>query len=339
MDDNLYIEIPWELLGDALTGNLTPDSEKELQLWLSKDPENEKTFVQIQELWKNGMEDYRFYKMADENESWKSLQYRMKNASVGKDQSHTIRGTINPSRLWTRRILAVAAVSAGIIGLVWFATVRIKPVVYQTAGNIETITLSDGTTITLHEQTRIEVPRLYGKSDRTIRMSSGEAEFEVVHHAENPFSVELGSTLVRDIGTRFFIRKEDQSIHLAVSEGRVSFSRTTDGMGREIDAGSAIAFDTKTMEFGKTQPVASSRAVESLLSFEGTPLSKVMEELHTVFGKQVTAETGTEQWKLTAKLYGMSYEEAIHVICITMGLESETINGITMLKSREKELH
>jgi transmembrane sensor len=283
------------------------------------------------------MTDYRYYKMADEQVAWKALQRRMEEKSGIPDRTKVIQAEFRQRPSLMRLIFAVAAISAGIIALLWVMTVRNSPVVYQTAENTQQINLSDGTAVTLHAYTRIEVPRTYGKRDRNIRMDSGEAEFAVEHHVERPFSVEMGSSLVRDIGTRFIIRKEDQMIHLAVSEGKVSFIRTSDGKGRDINAGSSITYNTSTMVFGDPRPVDSSKAVESLLSFKDAPLGEVLDALHTVFGKQVTAEAGVEQRKLTAKLYGMPYDTAIQVICISLGLESETNNGVTFLKSYDRE--
>lgn len=327
--DNLYQDLPWELIADALTGELTPETEKNWQQWLS-DPENERIFLLIQDQWKNGMKDYRYYKMADEHAAWRTLQSHIKTKSYA-GQPGLMRSLV------MRHILAAAAISVGLIAIVWFATVSNKPQVYQTADIQQKIELSDGTSVTMHPQTRIEVSRAFGKSDRSIRMDFGEAEFDVAHHTGNPFSVEMGSTLVKDIGTRFIIRKEERSIHLAVSEGKVAFIRTVDGENREIDAGSAISYDTGTREFGPREPVSSSKAIESLLSFEGTPLLEVLNALHTVYGKQVVPKGNAGQMKLTAKLYGMPYDTALAVICSSLSLEHQTMNGITVLKSLERE--
>ena len=332
MDEQHYKDIPWELMGDALTGNLSPESASLWKQWLSEKPEHEQLFLRMQEQWKNGMEDYRFYRMADENASWKNLQSRMKNNVEKTPGNMVIR-----LKTWPRRILAIAAALAGIIVLIWFSTVKSQPRMIQTAENKKRITLPDGTSITLHPHTRIEVPEKYGKSARSVRMTSGEAEFNVVHHEDSPFTVELGSTRIADIGTRFIIRKEEEAVHLAVTEGKVSFTRKADGEGHEIGAGSAISYDTRTETFGPSLPVESSRATASLLVFNGTPLGEVADALHTVYGKEITLENGISGRKLTAKLYGMPFGQALEVICSSLSLESEIRNGMVVLKPRHSE--
>jgi len=333
MDEQRYSEIPWELLGDALTGNLSPESAVLWQRWLSETPEHEQFFLRMQERWKNGMEDYRHYRMADVDASWKDLHHRMKKAAETKSE-RMVQGPLNRMAPWPRRIIAVAAALAGIIVLIWFSTIKSPPRLIQTAENRQTITLSDGTTITLHPHSQIEVPKRYGKSSRTVQMTVGEAEFIVVHHEDLPFTVELGSSRIEDIGTRFIIRKEKGAVHLAVSEGRVAFTRTTDGKGHEIGAGSAISLDTRTGTFGPRLPVESSRATESMLVFSGTPLTEVVAALQTVYGKELALDPDVAGRKLTAKLYGMPFAQALEVICSSMSLDSATRNGIVVLKQR-----
>jgi hypothetical protein len=53
-------DFPWELIAESLTGSLSAEGEIQLQQWLSFDTENRKKFLQIEEMWKNGMEDYRY---------------------------------------------------------------------------------------------------------------------------------------------------------------------------------------------------------------------------------------------------------------------------------------
>ncbi len=67
-------DLPWELIAESLTGSLSAEEELQLQQWISSDAENKEKYLQIKELWKNGMEDYTFYQMANEEESWKALQ-------------------------------------------------------------------------------------------------------------------------------------------------------------------------------------------------------------------------------------------------------------------------
>jgi transmembrane sensor len=50
----------------------------------------------------------------------------------------------------------------------------------------------------------------------------GEASFEVAHDAARPFIVSAGKMAVRAVGTRFDVRRLDNSVEVIVDEGKVA---------------------------------------------------------------------------------------------------------------------
>ncbi len=335
--DTSPLNDPWELIAESLTGSLSADRELQLQQWLSADPENKKRLLQIRELWKNGLEDYRYYRMANETEAWKALQVRMGMVQSEKKTSRSFQGEF-VKRHPILRNLSIAAAFIGVVGLIWFILNRNTPEIYITASNEQKkITLLDGSVITLQQQTRIEVPHRYNKSGRTIIMTSGEAEFDIVHHAGKPFTVELGTTRIKDIGTHFIIHKEDKQIHVAVTSGKVAFELIDTKERREISAGAAITFDVQYQRFGNINVIESSKAFEKLLVFEGTPLSEVIISIQKVYGRQVVINDSIANKRFTAKLYGMSCNNAIQVICKSLELEYSIRDSIFTLRAKTNE--
>jgi transmembrane sensor len=335
--DTSPINDPWELIAESLTGSISAAEELQLQQWLSVNPENKKKFLQIQEMWKNGLEDYRYYRMANGTEAWKALQVKMSRVRPEQRKSGLFQGEF-VKRHHLLRNLSIAAAFIGVVGLIWFILNRNTPEIYMTAFNEQKkITLLDGSVITMQQQTRIEVPHRYNKSGRTIIMGSGKAEFDVVHHAGKPFTVELGTTRIKDIGTRFIIRKEDKLIHVAVTSGKVAFELIGTKESREISAGAAITFDIQYQRFGNINAIESSKALEELLVFEGTPLSEVIVSIQKVYGRQVVISDSIADKKFTAKLYGMSCNNAIQVICRSLGLEYSLKDSIYTLRAKTNE--
>jgi len=301
------------------------------------DPENQKKFLKIREMWKNGLEDYRYYRMANETEAWKDLHRKM-----SKEKTEQKRSVFFQAEFIKRhpllRNLSIAAAFIGVVGLIWFIVNRNTPEVYRTAFNEQKkITLLDGSVITLQPQTRIEVPHQFNQSDRTIIMASGEAEFDVVHHADKPFTVELGTTRIKDIGTRFIIHKEDRLINVAVTSGKVAFELIDTKESREVSAGAAITFDVQYQRFGNINAIESSKAFEKLLVFEGTPLSEVIVSIQKVYGRQVVISDSIANRRFTAKLYGMSYNNAIQVICKSLELDYSSKDSIYTLRAKTDE--
>ena len=96
-------------------------------------------------------------------------------------------------------------------------------------GGRETITLRDGSQIELNTETSIRVA-LWG-GERKVWLDKGEAFFQVRHDARHPFVVIASGHRIVDIGTKFSVRREDRSLSVAVTEGRVQLV-TNDGHGK-----------------------------------------------------------------------------------------------------------
>jgi transmembrane sensor len=74
----------------------------------------------------------------------------------------------------------------------------------------------------LHLNTDSAVTIRYGKTERLVTLTSGQAEFEVAHEPDRAFRVFAGSAEVVDLGTQFDVRLEHDSTVVTVLEGRVA---------------------------------------------------------------------------------------------------------------------
>jgi transmembrane sensor len=339
MDNSLKNELPWELIAESLTGNISPEEELQLKQWISSSAQNKEKYLQIKELWNNGMEDYRFFRMANEEESWKSLQSKMRKNISEQKQTKVIQGQFVQRKNVVRNLIAIAAVFIGLVSaVIWFVLPKNNPVIYETAFNEQKkVNLSDGSVITLLPETKIRVPASYNKSGRTIIMESGEAGFDVMHNTRKSFIIELGSTQIKDIGTSFTIRKELKSIDVSVSSGKIAFVKLSTRETIEVNAGSAITYDVQHERFGEIKAADSMKTAKRLLSFKNTPLSEVIANIQKVYGKKIVINDGVDNKTFTGQLDGMSFKGAIRVICTTYGLEYEINDSMYILKAKASE--
>ncbi|HUA24859.1 MAG TPA: FecR domain-containing protein [Steroidobacteraceae bacterium] len=74
----------------------------------------------------------------------------------------------------------------------------------------------------LHLNTDSAVTIRYGKHERLVILSSGQAAFEVSHEPDRAFRVIAGSAEVVDLGTQFDVRLEQHATVVTVVEGRVA---------------------------------------------------------------------------------------------------------------------
>jgi ferric-dicitrate binding protein FerR (iron transport regulator) len=330
-------DLPWELIAESLTGSLSVEGELQLQQWISSGTGNREKYLQIKELWKSGMEDYTFYRMANEEQSWKNLQAKMRHEKP--EMTGIIQGQFNQRQKFVRNLIAIAAVFIGFVGIgLWFVLPKSHQAIYETAFNVQKrVTLTDGSVITLQPNTKIEVPSGYNKSVRTILMDEGEAGFNVVHNPGKSFIVDLGSTQIRDIGTSFTIHKVSNTIEVSVSTGKIAFIKLSTKETKELDAGSAITFDISSESFGGLRAADSLKTAKRLLTFENTPLSEVINSVQKVYGKRITLSDGITDKTFTGQLDGMSFKGVLRVLCITYGLEYSINDSIYILKAKKIE--
>jgi transmembrane sensor len=88
-----------------------------------------------------------------------------------------------------------------------------------TVGQVKDIRLKDGTLVTLGASSQIEVA--FGKKERRVALTRGEAFFEVTRDTTRPFLVTAGDTVVRVVGTKFDVHYGPKAVRVSVLEGRV----------------------------------------------------------------------------------------------------------------------
>lgn len=86
-------------------------------------------------------------------------------------------------------------------------------------GETETLTLEDGSSLTLNTETLLSVT--LGADARTVSLSSGEVFADVAHEPARPFRVLAGDMAVEALGTAFNVRYLEGGLRVDVREGVV----------------------------------------------------------------------------------------------------------------------
>jgi transmembrane sensor len=148
--------------------------------------------------------------------------------ALGSRDSFAVRA--RPSRPWLAGAVAMAASVVLSLGLFSWWNIRhaAQPPVAESITELRFETrhgeqlsrrLADNSV--LHLNTDSAVTIRYGKTERLVTLTSGQASFEVAHEPGRPFRVLAGSAEVVDIGTQFDVRLEQNSTVVTVVEGRV----------------------------------------------------------------------------------------------------------------------
>ncbi|AQU86417.1 hypothetical protein B0W47_01940 [Komagataeibacter nataicola] len=203
-------------------------AQAECATWRAQDPGHERAWRRMERAW--------------------AATGQLSPAMRPHDRPATIRPPVagitaraRPLRVAAGCMLALAA------SLLAFATpdlmLRLQADYYTKTGETRTVSLPDGTTVTLAGHSAIAVH--YAGQERRVTLLGGEAFFNVVHDAQRGFAVRAGNVTTRDIGTAFDVQMAGPHVSVAVREGIVSIARRSDPALR-LTAGQQWTVDQQT---------------------------------------------------------------------------------------------
>jgi transmembrane sensor len=180
--------------------------------------------------------------------------------------------------------LPSAVPAIAVLALVLVAMILAAPLVgggpvqrYETAvGQQRRITLADGSVVSLDTRSVIEVR--YSRAERMVRLLSGQAMFDVVHHADRPFHVQADGLDVRDIGTVFDVRREDALAQVTVVSGVVKVSAPAQHAVWTMTAGQQVATGSSAPQAVDTP--AFTRWTTGRVEFEDVSLAEAVREMN-----------------------------------------------------------
>ncbi len=202
----------------------------EFDAWLAADPRNGAAFEAVEQTWASlasAPVDDRVLKLRREalSATHRLRYFRLATAAavlgvavaIGFAVTPMFRdGAVSPSNLMSR-----AAVEGG---------------AFRTAiGERSNITLSDGSSVVLNTNSRIEVR--FTPERRSVRLLAGQAWFQVARNPERPFVVEAADQRVTALGTAFDVRLDGpDSVQVTLAEGRVSVEPILSPLARLISS-------------------------------------------------------------------------------------------------------
>jgi transmembrane sensor len=178
------------------SGDLTEQEEQQIYQWLEQSEEHKKEYQLQLQLWESSADLL-------------SSTHQQEHKSLGR-------------ALFNRYTSVAAAVLiATILFLVNNAPIKPAPsLVYRTnIGEVENITLSDNSIITLNTNSELKVT--LSDEMRKVDLISGEAFFIVTSNKDRPFIVASGQQEITVVGTQFNVHKMQSGIEVAVIEGIV----------------------------------------------------------------------------------------------------------------------
>lgn len=193
--------------------------------------------------------------------------------------------------LATAACVAVAVLGFGSLWVFGDGAEPPAPLRYHTdRGGMQTITLEDGSVVTLNTETSITVA--FTAEERRVELFSGEVFFDVASAPERPFRIEAGDGKIEVLGTSFGVERRASIVEVAVSEGTVwlNSSDVTGGSASVLKAGMiGYASPEGLIVESSGLDAVDSRLLwrEGRLRFEETPLREVAKEFNRYNTKQL----------------------------------------------------
>lgn len=167
---------------------------------------------------------------------------------------------------------------------------------YNESGEVQQITLADGSTIWLNRNSRIRYEKYFNDSIRAVTLT-GEAFFEVAKNQEKPFIVKTGDVQTKVLGTAFNVRAfaHRETIEVALVEGKVDVGIVRDSTmitSQILKPGDLFAYrksdQTYTKEqFEKDAPYAWR---DGIIYFQRADVHEVAQTLEDWYDVTITIE-------------------------------------------------
>ena len=186
---------------------------------------------------------------------------------------------------------------------------------------------------------------------RMAIMSYGKVYFNVHRDESAPFSIDAGNGFVRVLGTQFQISRNDASVRVDVSSGKVLFAAKHPNRSHPAQADPSCHLDqAKRVERSTPSPVILTAGMSAILYeefavpqiveqetmnfatwatqefiYDNTPLEDVVAELSVYYGKEIIVKSPGD-WKtkcLTASFAADDIREILSIISSALDVDME----------------
>ena len=308
-------ELPWSLIIDKLSGEISPEDNDKLEAWLANE-EHRDLFRSISAVWDSVQEEAARIQ-PEEERCWKiiaeKIGYEEKTAAQPK---HSTRTRFLQMNRWT----LVAACGALFIALSLFihllaGGMDVLPTYVAMDGKTK-IVLTDGTVVWLRENSTLACVTDFKGRERRVQLT-GEAFFEVKSDQRHPFIVETQGLEVKVHGTKFNVvaEKEENSVTVSLEEGSVELLDEV-SEGTYLKPGEMADYNRETGEMTVTEGGGNMNSwVSGDLDIRNASLAEIGVILSHHFDMNIDVEKSIgEKYHYTFQSHGESLKDLLEIL-------------------------
>jgi ferric-dicitrate binding protein FerR (iron transport regulator) len=310
-----------KLLQKYLAGTASTQELQEFWKLMSELSDNDLVQLDLKNLWDNNPDNSPAGSV-DWNRAYHVLQGKI------DSQEFDFAGSISLSK--RRRHFFMAAAACILLfasALIWKTAFQRKTgvqpkenTVQVKHGRHQTISLPDGTMVTLNDGSKLDYPQVFNQSSRDVYLT-GEAYFDVKHDAHKPFLVHTGKYITRVLGTAFNIRAYDGDTRVSVTVTRGKVQVQSDSSKKTLgilSAGDQLVIDKTSSEASYTKAdigkVTEWKANDMI--FDNATVDEAVIALGNRYGVTFLFEhEALRTCRFTANFAGDGLNQSLDVIC------------------------
>ncbi len=279
----------WNLLAKFMAGEANPEEVAALEEWRNANPSNNELFQKIKSDWKK-ME--RMNARFDVDKAWNKINGRISAEAPAKVTETATIAPVPAKRWLTPMRIAATLLLLTLLGVALYSIsnrVSTVQVIASVTEKGKTVTLPDGSLVTLNADAKLRYSKKFGKNNREVTLT-GEAFFDVKHNASIPFVIHAGDARVRVLGTSFNVNMDDKKdgVEVYVSTGLVELSEKNNVDNRQlIQPGNIGILHNRKITVDRTDDENSLAWKTGMLTFNDTPLSKAVSVLGKFYDVQI----------------------------------------------------
>jgi transmembrane sensor len=326
-----------EILARYLSGEMSEAESRTFEEEMSVSGER---IIRIEELKKqwSAMKGYKDAKSTDTQGAWDKLHDRLRRDHLVPAQG------VSAKRRFMFPLLKIAAavLILAAVGAVVYMNMTPAPAVEMvqlnngSGDNTLIKTLADGSVIYLAQNSLFSFPEEFKSGSRVVGLQ-GEAFFDVAPSPGQPFIIETEEALIQVLGTAFNVQtRNGKGFELFVDRGKVKVTLKSDPSDSEmVEAGEKISTVRNNLVKSKNISTEESSWYKHRMHFKDETLQNIIRVLNRNFNTTFAlADNKTGKHKLTVTFNNETAETMTELICVTLNLKSQTIDGAVIFSEK-----
>lgn len=239
--------------------------------------------------------------------------------------AHTLNTRPRRRRAWISLALAAGLCAVAVL-IAPQATLALRADFYTGVGEVRTVQLADGSSVTLSPQSALNV---VSGDARQVELIQGQAYFQVAPDTRHPFIARAGELSVRVLGTAFDLELNDDSAEVALEHGQVQAENTQPPLSERLMPGQRLKLSWPSGHVERSQldpsQVASWRS--GSLFVENQTVADIVAHLQRYTpGWIVITEPALKQRRITGVFDLQDPERALAALAQSLAVQSRQMS-------------